>query len=500
MMQMQNVDVVIVGGGMVGLGLAAALKNSALTIAIVEGQLPDTQLGEAPDNRVSALSLASQRILQGVGAWDGIVARRLQAYDSMAVWEQDSFGHIGFDAASLRQPALGHIVENRVIQLALLDTIVGANNISLLTPARAQSLQVSDAGALLLLEDGRALSAKVVVAADGAHSWVRRQADIPLTSWDYGHHALVATVRSAEPHEAVARQIFTPEGPLAFLPLWEPNLCSIVWSVPATRAEALCALDDEGFNRQLTTAFDGRLGLCKVEGARSAIPLTARYARDFARERLVLVGDAADKLVPKLIERTKALKVLNGTNLAAEMGPIVTRAAHERISGYIDLGVKEGAQLLVDGRGFDGKQAGEGCEGGFWLGGTLFDHVTPAMRIYKEEIFGPVLAVVRAKDFGEAVQLVNDHEFGNGVACFTRDGNVAREFGRRIQAGMVGINVPIPVPMAWHGFGGWKRSLFGDMHAYGEEGVRFYTKQKSIMQRWPESTPKGAEFVMPTAK
>ena len=173
MMQMQNVDVVIVGGGMVGLGLAAALKNSALTIAIVEGQLPDTQLGEAPDNRVSALSLASQRILQGVGAWDGIVARRLQPYDSMEVWEQDSFGHIGFDAASLRQPALGHIVENRVIQLALLDAIAGANNISLLTPARAQSLQVSDAGALLLLEDGRALSAKVVVGADGVHSPLR---------------------------------------------------------------------------------------------------------------------------------------------------------------------------------------------------------------------------------------------------------------------------------------------------------------------------------------
>ena len=183
-MQMQNVDVVIVGGGMVGLGLAAALKNSALTIAIVEGQLPDTELGEAPDNRVSALSLASQRILQGVGAWDGIVARRLQAYDSMAVWEQDSFGHIGFDAASLRQPALGHIVENRVIQLALLDTIVGANNISLLTPARAASLQSSAAGALLLMEDGRALSARVVVAAEGAHSWERLQAYIPLTSWD----------------------------------------------------------------------------------------------------------------------------------------------------------------------------------------------------------------------------------------------------------------------------------------------------------------------------
>ncbi len=214
----------------------------------------------------------------------------------------------------------------------------------------------------------------------------------------------------------------------------------------------------------------------------------------------VLVGDVADQLIPKLVERTKTLQVLDGMNLAAEMGPIVTDAARQRISGYIDAGVQEGAQLLVDGRGFDGTQAGAGCEQGFWLGGTLFDHVTPEMKIYREEIFGPVLACVRVPDFATAVQLINDHEFGNGTACFTRDGNVAREFARRIQVGMVGINVPIPVPMAWHGFGGWKRSLFGDMHAYGEEGVRFYTKQKSIMQRWPESIGKGAEFVMPTAK
>ncbi|WP_184232675.1 FAD-dependent 2-octaprenylphenol hydroxylase [Aeromonas veronii] len=297
-MQMQNVDVVIVGGGMVGLGLAAALKHSALKVLVVEGQLPDPQLGEVADNRVSALSLASQQILRHVGAWDGIEARRLQAYDKMAVWEQDSFGHIDFDAASLRQANLGHIVENRVIQLALLEAIEGASNIQLLTPARAKSLQSGPAGALLLLEDGQAISAKLVVAADGAHSWVRRQADIPLTSWDYGHHALVATVRCAEPHEAVARQIFTPDGPLAFLPLWQENLCSIVWSLPAARAEVLCTCDDEQFNRQLTAAFDARLGLCKVEGARSAIPLTARYARDFARERLVLVGDAAHTIHP----------------------------------------------------------------------------------------------------------------------------------------------------------------------------------------------------------
>jgi malonate-semialdehyde dehydrogenase (acetylating) / methylmalonate-semialdehyde dehydrogenase len=210
----------------------------------------------------------------------------------------------------------------------------------------------------------------------------------------------------------------------------------------------------------------------------------------------VLVGDAADKVMPKLLERTKTLKIKNGMELDAEMGPIVTRAALDRITDYIEVGVKSGAKLLVDGRGF--KAAG--FDNGFWLGGTLFDHVTSDMRIYKEEIFGPVLSCVRVKDFASAVDLINAHEFGNGVSCFTRDGNVAREFSRRIEVGMVGINIPIPVPMAWHGFGGWKRSLFGDMHAYGEEGVRFYTKQKSIMQRWPESIGKGAEFVMPTAK
>ena len=214
----------------------------------------------------------------------------------------------------------------------------------------------------------------------------------------------------------------------------------------------------------------------------------------------VFVGGVADQVIPKLIARANTLKVKDGMELDAEMGPIVTAAAHARITGYIEQGVREGAQLLVDGRGFEGRAAGAGCDNGFWLGGTLFDQVTPDMRIYKEEIFGPVLACVRVPDMATALQLINAHEFGNGVACFTSDGNVAREFARRVQVGMVGINVPIPVPMAWHGFGGWKRSLFGDMHAYGEEGVRFYTKQKSVMQRWAASTPKGAEFAMPTAK
>jgi malonate-semialdehyde dehydrogenase (acetylating)/methylmalonate-semialdehyde dehydrogenase len=210
----------------------------------------------------------------------------------------------------------------------------------------------------------------------------------------------------------------------------------------------------------------------------------------------VLVGDAADRIVPKLAERAKALKIKNGMELDAEMGPLVTRQALERVEGYIATGIDEGAKLVVDGRG----TKVPGHEAGFFTGGTLFDDVTPQMKIYREEIFGPVLSCVRVPDLAAAVDLVNAHEVGNGVACFTSDGHVAREFSRRVQVGMVGVNVPIPVPMAWHGFGGWKKSLFGDMHAYGEEGVRFYTKQKSVMQRWPETIAKGAEFVMPTAK
>ena len=210
----------------------------------------------------------------------------------------------------------------------------------------------------------------------------------------------------------------------------------------------------------------------------------------------VLVGDVADRIVPRLAQRAEALHVGNGMDAGVEMGPVVTRQALERISGYIETGVREGAQLVTDGR----KLKVSGYEDGFFVGGTLFDHVQPGMTIYRDEIFGPVLSCVRVKDPAEALRLVNAHELANGVACYTRDGGIAREFARRIEVGMVGINVPIPVPMAWHGFGGWKNSLFGDMHAYGEEGVRFYTRQKSVMQRWPASAREGAEFAMPTAR
>ena len=210
----------------------------------------------------------------------------------------------------------------------------------------------------------------------------------------------------------------------------------------------------------------------------------------------VAVGDVGDRLIAKLLPRIDQLKVGNGMQSDSEMGPLVTAEHKAKVEGFISDGVAQGAQLLVDGRGFKVP----GAEGGFFVGATLFDQVSSEMSIYQQEIFGPVLGIVRVPDFASAVALINAHEFGNGVSCFTSDGGIARAFARTIKVGMVGINVPIPVPMAWHSFGGWKRSLFGDHHAYGEEGVRFYSRYKSVMQRWPDSIAKGPEFSMPTAK
>ncbi len=210
----------------------------------------------------------------------------------------------------------------------------------------------------------------------------------------------------------------------------------------------------------------------------------------------VAVGAVADDLVQALIPRVKALRIGNGMDEQSEMGPVITAAHKEKIKSYIKKGKEEGAQCLVDGS----ELTVAGHEQGFFLGGTLFDDVKEGMTIHREEIFGPVLCVIRVPDFAAALELINRHEFGNGVSLFTSDGNTAREFSRRVQVGMVGVNVPIPVPMAWHSFGGWKRSLFGDLHAYGEDGVRFYTRYKSVMQRWPDSIAKGAEFTMPVAK
>ncbi|MXN64783.1 CoA-acylating methylmalonate-semialdehyde dehydrogenase [Stappia sp. GBMRC 2046] len=204
--------------------------------------------------------------------------------------------------------------------------------------------------------------------------------------------------------------------------------------------------------------------------------------------------ETADKLVEKLTPRVQSLKIGPSTDTDAEMGPVITKAHQQKVLGYIDQGEKEGAELVVDGRGFNL----QGYEGGYFVGGTLFDRVTKDMTIYKEEIFGPVLSVVRAKDYDEAVDLINTHEYGNGTAIFTRDGDAARAFADRIEVGMVGVNVPIPVPVAYFSFGGWKRSLFGDHSIYGPEGIRFNTRLKTITSRWPAGIKDGAVYTFPT--
>jgi malonate-semialdehyde dehydrogenase (acetylating)/methylmalonate-semialdehyde dehydrogenase len=239
-----------------------------------------------------------------------------------------------------------------------------------------------------------------------------------------------------------------------------------------------------------------------IDGAVSAL-LGAGYGsageRCMAISVAVCVGDAtADALIEKLAPKVGALKIgpgcLDPGCSEAEMGPLITAAHRDKVRGYVDAGVGEGASLVVDGR----SHAVDGHDAGFFLGGCLFDRVTPGMRIYREEIFGPVLCVMRVPDFETALRLVNDHEYGNGTAIFTRDGGAAREFAHRVQAGMVGVNVPIPVPMAFHSFGGWKRSIFGPLHVHGPDGVRFYTRLKTITARWPDTHT--AEFVMPTMK
>jgi malonate-semialdehyde dehydrogenase (acetylating)/methylmalonate-semialdehyde dehydrogenase len=236
---------------------------------------------------------------------------------------------------------------------------------------------------------------------------------------------------------------------------------------------------------------------CDLDGAVNGL-MGAAYGsageRCMAQSVAVAVGDIGDELVSRLAKKAEALKIGPGMDKSSEMGPLVTKEHLEKVKGYVDLGVKEGAKLVLDGR--DLKL--QGYENGFYIGGCLFDHVTTDMKIYNEEIFGPVLSVVRVKTFEEATKMINEHEYGNGVSIYTRDGDAGRTFASKIQVGMVGINVPIPVPMAFHSFGGWKRSLFGDSGMHGMEGIKFYTKLKTITSRWPSGIRSNPEFIMPT--
>ena len=296
---MQSVDVAIVGGGMVGLAVACGLQGSGLRVAVLEQREPQPLAADAaPALRVSAINAASEKLLTRLGVWSDIVARRASCYHGMEVWDKDSFGRIEFDDQSMGYSHLGHIVENAVIHYALWQKAQQSSDITLMAPAELQQVAWGENEAFLTLKDGAMLTARLVIGADGANSWLRNKADIPLTFWDYRHHALVATIHTEDAHGAVARQAFHGEGILAFLPLSDPHLCSIVWSLAPQEAERMQQASDEQFNQALNIAFDNRLGLCRVESERQVFPLTGRYARQFAAHRLALVGDAAHTIHP----------------------------------------------------------------------------------------------------------------------------------------------------------------------------------------------------------
>ncbi|WP_065648258.1 FAD-dependent 2-octaprenylphenol hydroxylase [Pantoea eucrina] len=296
---MQTFDVVIAGGGMVGLAVACGLQGSGLRVAVLEKAAePQFDSAAAASIRVSAINAASERLLQKLDVWSSILALRASAYHGMEVWDQDSFGSVSFDDEQQGLSHLGYIIENEVIHSALWQRASQCKDVTLFAPARLQQVAFGDNEAFITLEDGTMMTARLMIAADGAGSWLREKADIPLTFWDYEHHALVANVRTDMPHDAVARQVFHGEGILAFLPMQDPHLCSIVWSLAPQEAARLQSMPAALFNQQLSVAFDMRLGLCSVESERKTFPLTARYARNFAAHRLALVGDAAHTIHP----------------------------------------------------------------------------------------------------------------------------------------------------------------------------------------------------------
>jgi 2-octaprenylphenol hydroxylase len=321
---MRSYDVVIVGGGMIGLTLALALKDSPLSVALIDTQRGDRELSEQAELRVSAISVASERIFSRLGVWQAIIAGRHQAYKHMSVWDKDSFAQIDFDAAQVQQAHLGHIIENQQICRVLWQEAEQAGNIELLAPRKITKLAIGQQESFISLDDDTMLTAALVVGADGANSFVRQQAALPLTFWDYDHHAIVATVRCEYPHQQTARQIFTPTGPLAFLPLWDSHMCSIVWSQQVEQAESLMALDDKAFSQTLSAAFDGRLGLCDVTSGRQSYPLKMRYARQWVKDRVALVGDAAHTIHP-LAGQGANLGLLDAAALAEQILELTRR-------------------------------------------------------------------------------------------------------------------------------------------------------------------------------
>lgn len=315
-------DLVVVGAGMVGSALALALQNSGLEILVVDGSPLSVKAFDpqgAFEPRVSALSAASQRILERLGAWQGIARRRASPYGDMSVWDGSGTGHVHFSAASVHAESLGHIVENRVVQDALLEQLHDSD-IGLVANARLEQMRRSGDDWLLSLADGRSVRTPLVIAADGAHSAVRRLTGCETREWDYLHHAIVTSVRCSAPHQRTAWQRFTDDGPLAFLPLAhaDEHWCSIVWSTTPKEAERLMALDSGAFCAQLERAFEGRLGHVEHADARVCVPLRQRHAKRYVAEGLALIGDAAHTIHP-LAGQGVNLGFLDAAVLAEEL-------------------------------------------------------------------------------------------------------------------------------------------------------------------------------------
>jgi 2-octaprenylphenol hydroxylase len=359
---MQSYDVVIVGGGMVGLVLALALKDSELSVAVIDSEQGNKPLGEKPELRVSALSLASENILRRLGIWDDIDRQRRLSYQHMSVWDKDSFGKIEFSHSDVQQTQLGHIIENQSLRGSLWQKAESSAYIELVAPKKITNLVFGQQESFITLDDESMLSARLVVGADGANSYVRQKAGLPLTFWDYDHRAIVATVKTSLPHKHTARQILTPTGPLAFLPLWDEHRCSIVWSQDEPEAQRLLALSPEEFNKALTASFDGCLGLCELASERQSYPLKMRYARKWVCDRVALVGDAAHTIHP-LAGQGVNLGMLDAAALAEQLSKLAEQGKdsglHKNLRPYERWRKTEAVKMIASMEGLKRIFAGD---------------------------------------------------------------------------------------------------------------------------------------------
>ena len=400
---MVSTDIVIVGGGCVGLTLALALAQQGIPVAVIDSQPEVQPLADQPELRVSALSAGSQAIFIRLGVWQDMIDTRATPYNSMHVWEKDSFGAITFDASQLNypvlghSPALGHIVENKVIRNALVKKLMQYPEVAtLLFDQTVKQLNVGEREVLVSLSDAQPVIGQLLVAADGANSFVRQQMNMPITFWDYEHTAIVATIKTELSHQNCASQCFLPTGPLAFLPLGDDhqqNLCSIVWSTSPEHAETLMAADDETFNKYLTTAFDNRLGLCQVVSHRMSVPLKMRYAKQWVKHRVALIGDAAHTIHP-LAGLGMNLGLLDAATLAQtlmalksaqkDVGQVANLRGFERwrkAEAQTLIGAMEGLKRLFSGSNPLLKLIRSS-------GLTLADHVAPAKKEIIKQAMG----------------------------------------------------------------------------------------------------------------